>query len=70
MSMEYIREYYKVPAKQGARVRYSGGREAHLGTIVSASGGHVNIRLDGQRHALPYHPTWKLEYLDAEAADE
>jgi len=70
MSMEYIRNYYKVPARQGGRVCYSGGPEARLGTIVSASGGHLNIRLDGQRHTLPYHPTWKLEYLpDQDARD-
>lgn len=70
MSMDYIRRTYGVPAQVGGRVRYTGDGDdkPQLGTITSASGAHLNIRLDGQKHALPFHPTWKLEYLD-EAVD-
>jgi hypothetical protein len=69
MSMDYIRSYYDVPAKQGGRVRYSGGRHSMDGTITGAQGAHLMIRLDGQQHSMPYHPTWTIEYLDGEAAN-
>lgn len=69
MSMDYIRNYYDVPAKSGGRVRYSGGRQPADGTIVAAQGAHLLIRLDGDDQEMPYHPTWKIEYLpDAPAA--
>lgn len=64
MSFEYIRKTYKVPAKRGCRVEYTGGNETQLGTVVSSTGAHVNIRLDGTKHAMPFHPTWELRYLD------
>lgn len=68
MSIDYVRRYYGVPARNGGRVRYTGEGEdrPEFGTIMSASGAHLNIRLDGQKHALPFHPTWRLEYLDGE----
>lgn len=63
MSMEYIRKTYNVPAKRGSRVIYSGDGKEEYGTIVSARGGYLNIRLDGAKRPLPFHPTWKLRYL-------
>ncbi|WP_420132637.1 hypothetical protein [Rhodopseudomonas sp.] len=65
MSIEWVRKYYKVPAKRGGRVEYTGDGSPELGTITSASGGQLYIRLDGKPHPLPFHPTWKLRYLDA-----
>jgi hypothetical protein len=66
MSIDYIRSYYGVPAHPGGRVRYTGGRHPMDGTIDGAEGAHLMIRLDGQQHAMPYHPTWKIEYLPEE----
>lgn len=63
MSLDYIRRIYNVPAYRGGRVRYTGDGEQY-GTICSASGGHINIRLDGRKFSQPFHPTWKLEYLE------
>ena len=63
MSMDYIRNYYDVPAKCGGRIRYSGNRQPIEGTIIAARGAHLLIRLDGDDHEMPYHPTWKIEYL-------
>jgi hypothetical protein len=63
----WIREYYRVPAKVGGRVEYTGESKPQLGTICGASGSHLSIRLDGVKHSMPFHPTWKLRYLDAEA---
>lgn len=64
MSMKWVRKNYRVPAKRGGRVRYTGCGRDELGTICSASGGRLNIRLDGVNHTMPFHPTWKIEYLD------
>lgn len=64
MSMESIRRNYGVPAKRGGRVEYTGGNSGpRLGTITSADGARLRIRLDGDDQALIYHPTWKLRYL-------
>lgn len=65
MSMEWIRNYYGVPAQRGGRVEYTGCKPAKLGTIVSASNAHINVKLDGQKYPTPFHPTWELRYLDA-----
>lgn len=67
MSMERIRKRYGVPAKRGARVRYTGeGKDKpELGTVTSAHGHHLRIRLDGHKHTHIFHPTWELEYLEA-----
>lgn len=65
MSLQYIREYYGVPAKRGGRVKYTGSsrRGPEFGTIVGSKGAHVRIRIDGQKCAENYHPTYALNYL-------
>lgn len=66
MSMAWVRKNYRVPAKRGMRVRYTGeGKDKpELGTITSASNGRLNIRLDRYpNEPMPFHPTWELEYL-------
>ncbi|BCH20153.1 hypothetical protein [Mesorhizobium sp. L-2-11] len=64
MSIEWVRKTYGVPAKRGGRVEYKGEGKPELGTICGASGGHLSIRLDKAKHPMPFHPTWKLRYLD------
>jgi hypothetical protein len=64
MSMERIRKERGVPAKRGMRVRYWGSQGLRLGTIRSARGGYLRIRLDGDKHSGNFHPTWALDYLD------
>ena len=68
MTMAYVRNYYRVPAKRGGRIEYTGGDGPRLGTIVSASNGRINVRLDGDKHAMPHHPTSEIRYLDAAKA--
>ena len=63
MTMEYIRKTYSVPAKRGGRIRYLGNATPVEGTIVRADGARLYIRMDGEREAFTYHPTWALEYL-------
>lgn len=64
MSLQWIRKHYGVPAKRGGRVEYAGGKKPEFGTIAGASGSRLSIRLDGVKHTMPFHPTWKLRYLD------
>jgi len=64
MSMQWVRDRYRVPAKRGGRVEYTGEEKPQLGTIRSASGGHLNIQLDGVKHTMPFHPEWCLRYLE------
>lgn len=68
MNMQWIRETYGVPAKRGGRVEYTGGSQSRCGTITGTGGCGILIRLDGDKYSLPFHPTWKLRYLDAAQA--
>ena len=65
MSMERIRKLYNVPAKRGGRVAYRGDGFMHLGTIRSAKGLHLRIKLDMEKITYLFHPTWELEYLES-----
>jgi hypothetical protein len=56
--MEYIREQYNVPAKQGMEV-VAQGRD---GMIVGARGGYLRINIEGEKNVLSFHPTWEMEY--------
>ncbi len=58
MSMEYIRRYYKVPAKRGMRITFCG----HPATITSTTGPYLRIRIDGDERTSVVHPTWRIEY--------
>lgn len=57
--MEYIRLKYRVPAKRGARIKYSG----IPGKITGSDGGYLLIKLDGEKKSKRFHPTWNIEYL-------
>ncbi len=70
MSLAYIRDTYKVPAKRGARVEYTWPKPARMGTIISGRGAKLRIRLDGDSHTGLYHPTWELRYLAAPTAQQ
>jgi hypothetical protein len=64
MSMQYIRDYYRLPVKVGDRVTYWGGTTAREGTVVGARGQYLRVRLDGDKHPSTMHPTWRLDYFD------
>jgi hypothetical protein len=60
-SADYIRRYYQVPAKRGARVNFCG----RPGTIVGFVDASLRVRLDDEPgRVLPCHPTWRIDYLD------
>ncbi|MQB00525.1 MAG: hypothetical protein GEU78_09580 [Actinobacteria bacterium] len=70
MSMQYIRDYYKVPAKRGGRILYTYGGELigqpGEGTIVGAKDQYLRVRFDSDPSRIyTLHPTWSVEYLDA-----
>ena len=67
MSFDYVRKTYGVNAKRGTRVLYTGCGKREFGTVKSASGGRLNIKLDGVKHAMPFHPTWELTLNPQEA---
>lgn len=61
LSFNYVRRYYGVPAKRGARVKFCG----KPGRMTSGNGHYVRILLDGDKRPIIVHPTWEMEYLDA-----
>lgn len=63
--MAYVRSYYRVPAKRGGRIEYTGEKVPRRGVITSARNGRLYIRLEGEKFAYPFHPLWELRYLDA-----
>lgn len=65
MTMQYVRDYYGVPAKRGGRVVYTGSLEPKHGVITSARGAKLMIHMEGLKHARPYHPTWEMQYLES-----
>jgi hypothetical protein len=60
--MQRIRDYYRVPAKRGGRVKFRGQPAVITGAPQDGSM-HLNIRLDGDRNVSRVHPTWEMKYL-------
>ena len=54
MSFDYITQCYGLRFHRGQRVVC--GDRKKTGTVTSATH-HVHVRLDGQKHTLPYHPS-------------
>ena len=66
MSMEYIREYYGVPAKRGAKFLYCGWP----GKVVSSRGPHIVGVLDKDpKTLLILHPT-DVEWSDMDILEQ
>ncbi len=62
MSCEYVRQYYKVPAEIGRRVKVYDGKE---GIIAEDRGHYIGVNLDTDKPGVVhnYHPTDGVEYL-------
>lgn len=58
MSFGYIKLHYNVPACIGRRVTCSGKPGIIVGTINQ----YIEVLLDGDKYARPYHPTWEVVY--------
>lgn len=59
MTLEYIRDYYGVPAERGMRVVVDG---AHA-EICGAKDQYLLLQLDGDDKLSIWHPTWRMVYL-------
>jgi hypothetical protein len=64
VSLQYIRDYYSVPAKRHGRVVVDG----KPGVITGANDAHLRVRFDGDTHDGSAHPTWRVTYLDADGS--
>jgi hypothetical protein len=58
---KYIKEYYKVPADIGRRIKVNGV----AGTIVEDRGNYLGVNFDNDKPGVirNVHPTWKVEYM-------
>ena len=64
--MEYIRKFYGVPAKRGAKVRIHVSYDKDVtfnGTIVASKGEYIKVKIPGGKKSLAYHPVDHIEYL-------
>jgi hypothetical protein len=61
MSAEYVRTYYKVPAKRGMQITV----DSKPATIVGFAGARLRIRIDGIPGIQSAHPTWRVVYPKA-----
>ncbi len=59
MTMQYIRDAYNVPAKQGMKVEMNGNQ----GVITSATD-YVFVRFKGYATSRPCHPTHNIKYFN------
>lgn len=60
MSLEYIRNYYCVPANRGRLVEYRGRRAV----ITGASGQYLRLKFtdEPKPHPGKFHPTYEINY--------
>ena len=56
--LQYVRDYYGVPAYKGMRVSVYGKE----GVITGGDGSYICVRVDGQKHSGNYHPTDGVVY--------
>lgn len=56
--LQYVRDYYKVPAYVGVKVEYEG----KPGVITGGDGQYVKAKLEGETRAANYHPS-DLKYI-------
>lgn len=72
MSMKYIRDNYRVPAKRGARIEYTDSTALFImgflyqpkrGTIVRSRGQYIRVRFDGETMIRTLHPKCNVRYL-------
>lgn len=59
-ALEYIRDYYKVPAFKDAKVKYKGIE----GTIKGGKGAYLKLEFADKSMNGVYHPTWEIEYIE------
>lgn len=65
MSMQHVRDHYRVPAKRGARVKFTWRDPGRLGTVVASCDQYLRVRFDDNPKVIEtVHPTWELEFME------
>jgi len=64
-SLEYIRNYYKVPAYKDQRVEVTLNGATRQGVIVKGKNAYIQIKFDGDKSMYKgcFHPTDGVKYL-------
>jgi hypothetical protein len=57
-ALQYVRDYYQVPAYKGVRVNVYG----KSGVIVGGDGPYICVKVDGEKRTGNYHPTDGVTY--------
>lgn len=66
MAYEYIKRTYAVTPEIGGRVRHHvTNKEGTIAREDRSASHYVQVRFDGDAHALPCHPT-EMDYLSAQ----
>ena len=69
MTAEFVRSYYRVPARLGMRITWQPDGEPPRGaTIVGFQGARLRIRFDGDKHPVTAHPVYAITYPEMDAA--
>lgn len=66
MSLEYIRNYYKVPAEVGREILYTGDKgKERKGIVVCDKEQYIGVNFfDSKPEEISVlHPTWEVQYL-------
>lgn len=63
---DYVRNRYGIEARRLGRVVFDG----KPGQTTGFADGYVLVKLDGARHSVRCHPTWRMEYLPKRTSDE
>lgn len=66
MSLDFIREHYRVPAEIMGRVRFTWPSPAQEGTIVGATDHRLLVLLDSDDEPAILHPTWEIDYFTSD----
>ena len=67
MSLDYIRNHYKVPAEVGREILYTGDKgKDRKGVIVCDKGNYIGVVFHDSEpeEIMPLHPTWEVKYLE------
>lgn len=70
MTMAYIRRFYGVPCRLGARIRllWPDPDQPRMATVVAARDARIVVRVDGERRTHLLHPEWRIEWTPDEQA--
>jgi len=63
MTIQYVRDFYSVPAKIGGRVEWTAPNGAKFKGTIRSADHRLHVRMDGERHNRILHPTDNVKYI-------